>query len=151
MIDMTFLLVVFFMLSIDLSRKEFVPLALPHARAGVEDKTDDTLPRYIINLLPDGNIQVKNNVWPLASQDPAQQAMALDALRATMRDLTRGSEFRNSDNTSKIPVMVHGDRDARWQYVQWIMQVCADPQIGIYRIQFAVKGPTAEEKAQGGA
>ena len=146
MIDMTFLLVVFFMLSIDLSRKEFVPLALPHALKGVEDKTDDTIPRYVINLLPDGNIQVKNNVWPLASQDPQQQAAALDALRSTMRDLTRGSQYRNSDNSSKIPVMIHGDQDARWQYVQWIMQVCADPQIGIYQIQFAVKTPIKDRE-----
>ena len=38
MIDMTFLLVVFFMLTIDLSQKEYVALELPYARSGIEDK-----------------------------------------------------------------------------------------------------------------
>ena len=40
MIDMTFLLVVFFMLTIDLSSKEFIPVELPYATEGVEDKED---------------------------------------------------------------------------------------------------------------
>ena len=138
MIDMTFLLVVFFMLSIDLSRKEFVPLALPHARQGAEDKTTDEMPRFVINLLPSGNIQLKKDVWPLASEDPEQQKVALDALRAELGKLVNDqlyTRFRNPDGSTEIPVMVHGDRDARWQYVQWIMQVCADPRIGIYRIR----------------
>ena len=37
MIDMTFLLVVFFMITIDLSQKEFQDVALPFAKNGVED------------------------------------------------------------------------------------------------------------------
>jgi hypothetical protein len=45
-----------------------------------------------------------------------------------------------------IPVMIHGDRDARWQYVQWIMQICAEPTIGVYKIQFAVKKPLGEDE-----
>jgi biopolymer transport protein ExbD len=147
MIDMTFLLVVFFMLSIDLTRKEFVPLALPVARKGVEDEhKDETIPRFIINLLETGDIQIKSERLELASDDPATQRAALDNLRAKLRELTAGNpEWRNSDRSSKVPVMIHGDRDARWQYVQWIMQVCADPQIGIYRIQFAVKAPPPDE------
>jgi biopolymer transport protein ExbD len=147
MIDMTFLLVVFFMLSIDLTRKEFVPLALPVANKGIEDKppADEEIPRYVINLLPDGNISLKGNIWPLASENPEEQRVALDNLRRELRNLTNNPLWRNEDRSSKVPVMIHGDRDARWQYVQWIMQVCADPQIAIYRIQFAVKKPKPEE------
>jgi biopolymer transport protein ExbD len=145
MIDMTFLLVVFFMLSIDLSRKEFVPVALPVARKGLEDKPDETIPRFVINLLPSGDIKLKGQVYPLASDKPEEQRIALDALRAQLTALTADPALRNDDRSSKVPVMIHGDRDARWQYVQWIMQVCADPKIQVYRIQFAVKAPPADE------
>ena len=58
MIDMTFLLVVFFMLTIDLSQKEYVALELPYARAGVEDK-ETPIPRLTVNLLSSGDIVFK--------------------------------------------------------------------------------------------
>ncbi len=36
-------------------------------------------------------------------------------------------------------VLVRGDRTAKWKYVQWVMQVCADPNIKIYKMHFAVE------------
>jgi biopolymer transport protein ExbD len=142
MIDMTFLLVVFFMLSIDLTRKEFVPVALPHALKGVEDKMPPKLPRFVINLLNDGTIVLKGHPYKLASEDKAVQRQALDALRSQLQQLVAANpKWRDADLSSQIPVMIHGDRDARWQYVQWIMQICADPNIRIYKIQFAVHTP----------
>ena len=143
MIDMTFLLVVFFMLTIDLTTKEYVALELPYARMGVDDK-ETPIPRLTVNLLPSGDIKFKNNVWPLATGEPAQQRAALIALRNELQRLTADPELREPDKSSMIPVMIHGDRDARWQYVQWIMQICAEPTIGVYKIQFAVKKPPGE-------
>ena len=142
MIDMTFLLVVFFMLTIDLSQKEFVSLDLPRADEGIEDKTDpDAIPRFVINLLPNGDIFLKGNEWKLASGNQEEQKQALDALRSELQSLTNKREWLEEDRSSKVPVMIYGDRNAKWQYVQWIMQICSDPKIRIYKIQFAVKGP----------
>jgi biopolymer transport protein ExbD len=141
MIDMTFLLVVFFMLTIDLTQKEFVPVDLPFARSGVEDKENKEIPRLTVNLLARGDIKFKGNTYKLATGSPAEQRGALVALRNELQRLTAAQEFREADKSSMIPVMIHGDRNARWQYVQWIMQVCAEPTIGVYKIQFAVKGP----------
>ena len=145
MIDMTFLLVVFFMLTIDLSQKEYVALELPYARAGIEDK-ETPIPRLTVNLLPSGDIKFKGNVWPLATGQPLEQRAALVALRNELQRLTADPEMRMEDRSSLIPVMIHGDRDARWQYVQWIMQICAEPTIGVWKIQFAVKKPLGEEE-----
>jgi biopolymer transport protein ExbD len=141
MIDMTFLLVVFFMITIDLSQKEFQNVALPFAKNGVEDITDTEGPkRLVINLLASGDIVFKSYEGKLATGTPAEQADALVRLKDELALLTSGVGTREEDGASKIPVMIHGDRSARWQYVQWIMQICADPRIAIYKIQFAVKG-----------
>ena len=147
MIDMTFLLVVFFMITIDLSQKEYVQLDLPYARKGIEDK-EGQIQRLTVNLLPSGDIKFKGNVWALATGSPEQQRDALLALRNELQRLTNNPAMREADRSSKIPVMIHGDRNARWQYVQWIMQVCAEPTIGIYKIQFAVKRPPGEGEDQ---
>ncbi len=144
MIDMTFLLVVFFMITIDLSQKEFANLELPFAKSGIEDVEVPGEKRFVINLLKSGDIRFKQNDWPLATGTPAEKANALVNLRTELAALTADPTTRNSDRSSKIPVMIHGDRSARWQYVQWIMQICADPRIAIYKIQFAIKGPPPE-------
>ena len=145
MIDMTFLLVVFFMLSIDLTQKEFANLDLPAARLGIEDKDDEEIPRLVINLLSSGDIQLKDQVYKLATGSQAEQKNALEALKGQLQQITAPPELREPDRSSKVPVMIHGDRSARWQYVQWIMMVCADPRVGIYKIQFAVSKPPGEE------
>ena len=148
MIDMTFLLVVFFMITIDLSQKEFVAVNLPFAQKGVEDKEElyKEIPRMVVNLLPDGNIKFKGETYPLATGTPAQQVQSLRALRDALQLLTTKPEWRESDGSSKCYVMIHGDRSARWQYVQWIMQICAEPTIAIYKVQFAVKGLDPEDE-----
>jgi biopolymer transport protein ExbD len=141
MIDMTFLLVVFFMLTIDLTTKEFVPVELPYAYKGVED-TDDTredVPRMVINLEADGTVTFKGNTYTLSSDSPMDQELALRALRTELMRLAQDPNLREPDTASMIPVLIHGDRAAKWQYVQWIMQVAAHPQIRIYKMQFAVK------------
>ncbi len=148
MIDMTFLLVVFFMLTIDLTSKEFVPVELPFAYKGIEDSpenSDETVPRLVINLEANGTITFKSQRFSLSSEDKVAQSNALKALTQELRLLTRDPRYKEEDDSSMIPVMIHADRGAKWQYVQWIMQVCVDPGVQIYKLQFAVKKPVSEE------
>ena len=148
MIDVTFLLVTFFMLSLDLSQKEFVPVALPYAYHGIpdEDNPADKTPKFIINLLANGNIAFKGNEWVLASDDPVKQDAMLENLRNELILLTADApQWREEDGASRIPVMIHGDREAKWQYVQWVMMACANPRIKIYKFQFSVSMPKKDE------
>ena len=150
MIDIVFNLVTFFMLTLDLSHKELAVLDLPRANMGIEDKdpstergrtgqkTEDTT-RFIINLQADGSIYFKGESYPLADSDPAKQDAALERVRTALRALTRDPKLREADGASKVMVLVRGDRTAKWKYIQWIMQVCADPTIKIYKIHFAVE------------
>ena len=147
MIDMTFLLVVFFMLTIDLSQKEFFPVDLPYAREGVEDKEDPKeVRRFIINLTSEGKVHFKNHEFELSHENPVQQDQAIIQLRTELSKLHQegGPQLREPDGASKVPVLVHADHRSKWKYVQWIMQACAHPDIKIYKIQFAVKKPVEE-------
>jgi biopolymer transport protein ExbD len=146
MIDITFNLVIFFMLTLDLSQKEFVEVDLPVATQGVEDKEDPTaeVPRFAINLTADGKVQFKGNTYNVSSTNPVEQDKALDDLRKYLASMANRADWREPDGASKISVMVHGDRSAKWQYVQWIMQVCANPAIKIYKIQFAIRHEVKE-------
>lgn len=150
MIDMTFLLVVFFMLSIDLTQKEFIPVDLPFAGQGVPDEPDpnDPIPRFVVNLESDGTVVFKGQRYSLSADDPVAQEAAIAALRSQLSGMTQDLQLREPEGASKIPVMIHGDRAAKWQYVQWIMQVCAQPSIQIYKLQFAVTKP-ATDAAEG--
>jgi biopolymer transport protein ExbD len=152
MIDIVFNLVTFFMLSVDLAHKDLAALTLPKANKGVEDK--DPKPegrtRFVVNLEDNGNIYFKGHSWPLSvvadgastrPATPAEQEKTLDLLKGALRELTKDPKLREPDGSSMVEILIRGDRTAKWKYVQWVMQVCADPQIKIYKMQFAVEGP----------
>jgi biopolymer transport protein ExbD len=152
MIDIVFNLVTFFMLTLDLSHKELAVLDLPRANSGREDKDPKTdknakpeeKSRFIINLQADGSLYFKGNTWKLAQADPKEQDIALENLRIELRKLVANVAKEPDTGASKAMVLVRGDRQAKWKYVQWIMQVCADPQIKIYKLHFAVEHPKKE-------
>ncbi len=151
MIDIVFNLVTFFMLTLDMSRKELAALDLPRANKGIEDKPPpvgksqkekDDNTRFIINLLANGNIMLKGAEYPLSTASPAEQQKSLDLLRNQLKELTRNPNLREPDGSSKVMVMVRGDRTTKWKYVQWVMQICAEQKI--WKIHFGVEGPPKE-------
>jgi|SRR5262245_16720978 len=162
MIDIVFNLVQFFMLTLDLSHKELAILDLPRANNGVEDKdpsTDRTAKpedkhRFIINIEAKGTLYFKGQSWPLETNEagkpatPQEQTTTLENLRKALRALVDDRNIGREPDTgaSKAMLLVRGDRTAKWRYVQWIMQVCSDPQIKIFRMHFAVEHKKADER-----
>jgi biopolymer transport protein ExbD len=150
MIDIVFNLVTFFMIAVDISHKDFVNVALPRAHAGVEDKDPKTekdpakrVTRFNIALKQDGTIAFKEHKWNLEA-NPEQQQAALEGLKRELRALAgpmTNNALREPDSSSKVVILIRGDRQAKWKYIQWIMQVAADPQIKIYKMHFAVESP----------
>ncbi|MGE0191687.1 MAG: ExbD/TolR family protein [Planctomycetota bacterium] len=147
MIDMTFLLVVFFMLTIDLTTKEFLPVSLPFATQGEENKDrDPDHKRFVINLEAGGWVEIRKNRYDLSKENPVEQDRAVQDLKRMLKAFVEdrraaGEEVYEPDGACKVPVLIHADRAAHWKYVQWIMQVAADPSIKIYKLQFSVKRP----------
>jgi biopolymer transport protein ExbD len=158
MIDICFQLVVFLMLTLDMSSKEYVPLTLPFASHGVEDKDDPADPvmslKLIVNVLPDGKIVLKGNEYPFTIDDPDGSMKAIKALHAEMMNLTAADSnhpgMKSDDQHTNVPIQVHGDRAALWRYVQWIIATAASPQTKMYKIFFSVKDAREEEPAPSG-
>jgi biopolymer transport protein ExbD len=144
MIDIVFQLVVFFMLTLDMSSKDYIPLTLPFAHHAVEDKDDPSDPiqnlKVVVNVLPNGKIVLKS----------------MEGLKALHRELVLATQpdpdhpnIREEDQHSKVAIQVHGDRAALWRYVQWIIATASSPQVKMYKIYFSVKQP--QEEAAGTA
>src|SRR5687767_14991834 len=99
MIDIVFNLVTFFMLTLDMSKKELAALDLPRAHKGVEDKVEVIDPRdvkkkqentrYVINLLANGDIMMYGKPYPLSGADatPEKQTESLKRLKAQLSEL----------------------------------------------------------------
>ncbi len=105
-----------------------------------EIPTDDPSPApLVVTLLPSGDFVFQGTTWPLGTATLEQQRQALAALRDSLRKLTNSPGTREADGSSRIPLVIHADRNARWIYVQWILQVCAGSGLGIYKIRFGVR------------
>lgn len=151
MIDLIFTLVIFFMLTLDLSSKEYLPLTLPFAYHAVEDKDDsaDAIAsmKVIVNLTADGKMVLKGQEWDLKSDVPAKQTEALKALHRELALVVAPDalhQTREADGHSKIALQVHADRAALWRYAQWIIAVANSRQIKMYKVYFSVKQPAVE-------
>ena len=143
MIDVTFQLIVFFLIANDLSKKEVVDLQLPQAVHGTEDKDDQPHKRIILNIrkpaTPDQKLPVvfvKGNEIGLKDLERLLQGFA---------DLDREA---GPGSPSAIYALIRADREAPWQHVQYVMQVCANEKVQIYKMQFAT---TTRDDGKGAA
>lgn len=117
MIDVVFLLIIFFLVSSHLNRQETqIELPLPLAASGVETPLA-TPPRVTLNIRGDGKIL-------LAGQELPPTALA-DKLR----------EFREAQGPD-LEVRIRGSRQTAYAFVEPIMIACT--QVGIWNVSFAV-------------
>ena len=118
MIDVVFLLIIFFLVSSHLAKQEsMIELQLPVAQAGEDDIPRD-VPRITVNVKPDGQLLVRGSVVK------QQQLPAL--LQAA----------REAEPDSPIEVRIRGSRHAPYSSVEPIMLSCT--QAGIWDITYAV-------------
>ncbi len=74
--------------------------------------------------------------------------MRMEDLRTLLRERADASREESVPMGSSANVVLRVDRDLPWQGSQWLMQVCADPKVRIYRIRFAA---LSEDAAAEGA
>ncbi|HMP80720.1 MAG TPA: biopolymer transporter ExbD [Pirellulaceae bacterium] len=117
MIDVVFLLIIFFLVSSHLARQEArMELSLPVAKSGSDD-TDFETPRLTINVQQDGS-------WWLSGRT-LEPAKLLDALR----------QFRQQHG-EQIEVRIRGSRLTEYRHVEPIMLACT--RAGIWNVSYAV-------------
>ena len=133
MIDIVFNLVIFFLIVTDLTQKELENLTLPLAEKAKQDKGIEEDERVIINIVEDE--KQPGTYKAIIKREPYSHAQ-LKAYLQLRADSARETE---PPQGSKIFVLIRADRSTPWQEVQWIMQDCADPNVRIWKLQFATR------------
>ena len=118
MIDVTFLLIIFFLLSSHLAQQESqLEIKLPEASSGQQSVDSTERPRLSVNLLPDGSIM-------LGSTETSTDQMST-RLRIECEKLGPDMEVR-----------IRADRGVAYRAVEPILLACAEA--GIWNVTFAV-------------
>jgi len=117
MIDVVFLLIIFFMLSSHFARQDSqVHLALPQADTGHDQPLDDT-PRVVINLLRDGR-------FFLSGEELKAEQLKLRLIKNT------------NANKQDLQVRIRADRLVPYRHVEPLLLACAEA--GVWDVSFAV-------------
>ncbi len=128
MIDVVFLMIIFFMIVTDLTQQDLADIELPQANNAVEDKMQDG--RMIINVLKGGEIEIKREEYPTLDE-----TIALDALRNYLSFEVRKGEI--VDGISERPLLIRADKVTEFKHIQKIMRICGEAGIRIYKIELA--------------
>ncbi len=157
MIDMTFLLIIFFIIVNDLSQQELEELKLPVAKMAGHD--DPPPGRPILNVLPDGTIVWKRRklFWDgmdtMGRQDPIRKGRPdyywklADTLRDEVVPFMK-KEFDENLQKELVddPILIRADRNTPFKYIQRIMEVCTREGILIWKVQLAASEETPSDQ-----
>ena len=143
MIDVVFLLLIFFMVVVDMTQKDLADLTLPIAITAEPDKSDDKDTRYIVNVDRQGVIQYKGKSYTLG--ELKQLLNRLKRIYGVYKDFGKPKPQRVEKHKSdpggqygsELFVLVRADKDTPWQHVQWIMTIMAEEKL--YKLQFGAK------------
>jgi len=119
MIDIVFLLIIFFLVSSHLASQEvLVELALPEAATGREPVGEQG-GRITINVLPDGGI-------------------LLGGAPVGPEELGRRLTFEAAEGGPDLEVRIRSDRDVAYNFIEPVLIACA--RAGIWNVGLAVLG-----------
>lgn len=144
MVDIMFLLLLFFMLGADMGQRELEDVKLPVATDVREDKDTPNpkdLPRVNVNVFHDvaecpnykggDGICVEESHWQIGIHGVAYTPDTLKPFMQQEADLDRNDA--NNLAISGRRVMIRADAAALYGYVQKVMNVCAE--VGIYKVE----------------
>ena len=130
MIDVVFLMIIFFMIVSDMSQQDLADIVLPVADQSVEDETEEG--RMIINIYPNGDIEIKRRRYGTLD-DP----VAVGALRAYLSaEVARGKKEPDT-GFSERSLLVRADKVTKFKEVQKVMRICGEMGIQIYKVHLA--------------
>jgi biopolymer transport protein ExbD len=129
MIDVVFLMIIFFMIVSDMSQQDLADITLPIAEQAADDKTEEG--RMIVNIYPDGEIEIKK-----VKYETLESQSAVDALRAYLATEVLKGE-KDEQGLSERALLIRADETTKFKEVQKVMRVCGENGIKIYKVQLA--------------
>ena len=129
MIDVVFLMIIFFMIVSDLTQQDLAELTLPVADQAISDEMVEG--RLVVNVLPDGAIEIKRKKYPTLD-DP----MAVTVLRNYLALEVQKGEMEDGGFSEK-PLLIRADKKTEFKHLQKIMRICGETGIQIYKIELA--------------
>ena len=135
MIDVVFLLIIFFMIITDMTQQDLEELKLPVAQNAVADKPDPTVFRPVINVKIDGTIWVKRKQYYDPENDDKYQKLRewLSDVARRMKKTTKFGPVPLPDE----PLLIRADMNTPFKHVQKIMEQCGLEGIQIWKVQLA--------------
>jgi biopolymer transport protein ExbD len=139
MIDIMFLLLLFFMLSADMSQRVTEDMKLPIAQHVKEDpKQKEGYETTTVNLVGEGDnwfVKIAGHAYP----DWAVLRASLDELaKSSPEPLTSDGRFFSSR-----AIMLRADAAAPYKHVQRLIQQCS--AVGFYKIEVVATKPDADK------
>lgn len=139
MIDVTFQLIIFFMLLMDMSTKDLEDLVLPKAESASPDKPNPLDKRPVINITSDGRILVKRDLLYDPKNDDGYEKVKLFLTQKAR--LMPKAHVTPGDASSAIapdkPVLVRADQATPFKHIQKVMELCGLQGIQIWKIELA--------------
>jgi biopolymer transport protein ExbD len=136
MIDVVFLLIIFFMIITDLTQQDLEEIRLPVAQNAIPDKPDPKVVRPVINVMPDGRMIVrKQDIYEPERGDPTEleRYLADAARRMPKRRYPEVPGEPLPDN----PLLIRADENTEFKFLQRIMEVCGKEGIRIWKLELA--------------
>jgi len=147
MIDVVFLLIIFFMIITDLTQQDLEELELPVAVYATPDKPDPDELRPIVNVPYDGRMVVRREEYynpevDKKNYDRMKKWLGVVAKRMEQEPLNEGSNVM----VPADPLLIRADQVTPFQVIQKIMELCGQQGIQIWKVQLAAA--EAEAAAQ---
>ncbi|MBI4245397.1 MAG: biopolymer transporter ExbD [Planctomycetes bacterium] len=120
MIDVTFQLLVFFMLTLNMTQAQIEKLDLPDA-PGIEkiNWTDSTI--VLVNISDIGEVKIGGKTI----YNPGRDKDNIEGLNAFFRNVLRHNPDPTDNKYSKSPVIIRADKNTDWEHIQRVEQVAA--------------------------
>ncbi len=149
MIDVVFLLIIFFILITDMSQADLEDLQLPVAQEADPDKPDPDEVRPVLNIKQDGNILAKRESYYDPENSDAYKALT-KYLLGQANAMAKAPLDEKQPGGPQVPdgnLLIRADQNTPFKFIQKVMEICGHETIKIWKLQLAAAEAPKEEEA----
>ena len=150
MIDVVFLLIIFFMIITDLTQQDLEEIKLPVAQTCVPDEPKKGVVRPIVNIDYTGKMVVKRETYfdpETGDLKPFEGFLVDQARRMPKKGLDENKPIGPSNPPiPDNPLLIRADRNTEFKFIQKVMELCGKQGIQIWKIELAAAEPEDRKK-----